>query len=140
MPRRLLSMALIAAALAGPAAGQELVPDAGATVRDCVGGGGAAFRITSSVLGETRPVLVAAPPSHADTVRAYPVLLVLDGEALFPSAVAVTTALAAAGQVPEMLVVGLPNTNRLRDLTPPGLSVSGSSRNEGGARFLALTT
>ncbi|MCM2254129.1 MAG: esterase family protein [Vicinamibacteria bacterium] len=119
------SIALIVAALTVPAAGQaRLEPD------------GSAWRITSSVLGETRGVHVSLPPSHAETTRPYPVLLVLDGEAQFANAVAAATALAAAGQVPEMVVVGVPNTNRLRDLTPPGLSVSGSSLREGGDRFL----
>jgi pimeloyl-ACP methyl ester carboxylesterase len=116
---------LIALALGSSAGAAPLVP-----------GADGAFRISSAVLGETREVRVALPPSHAATSRPYPLLLVLDGEALHGSAVAVTSALAAAGQAPEMVVVGVTNTERLRDLTPPGLSVSGSSRNEGGDRFL----
>lgn len=40
------------------------------------------------------------------------------------------------GLVPEMVIVAIANTNSLRDLTPPGISVSGSSLNEGGDKFL----
>jgi hypothetical protein len=42
--------------------------------------------------------------------------------------------------IPEAIIVGIENTGgargRVHDLTPPGLSVSGSSLSEGGARFL----
>jgi hypothetical protein len=40
------------------------------------------------------------------------------------------------GQIPEAIIVGVENTDRLRDLTPPGLSVSGSGLDMGGDRFL----
>src|SRR6185295_12939416 len=70
----------------------------------------------------------------------YPVMIVLDGEANLPPVAAVTDELSRNGQIPESVIVAIPNTDptrgRLRDLTPPGLSVSGSSLNEGGDRFL----
>src|SRR5262245_34044452 len=48
--------------------------------------------------------------------------------------------LAEQGQVPESVVVAIENVDdfdeRVRDLTPPGLSVSGSGLEEGGDRFL----
>jgi hypothetical protein len=64
------------------------------------------------------------------------VIIVLDGEGDFRPAMTVASELALLGHIPESIVVGIPNTNRLRDLTPPGLSVSGSSKSEGGNRFL----
>ena len=60
----------------------------------------------------------------------------LDGESLRAPAATVSGELANKGQIPELVIVAIENTNRLRDLTPPGLSVSGSSTREGGDRFL----
>jgi hypothetical protein len=63
-----------------------------------------------------------------------------DGEATVPPVTAVCDELRRNGQIPESVIVAVPNTDpmrgRLRDLTPPGLSVSGSSLDEGGDRFL----
>jgi hypothetical protein len=100
----------------------------------------ASYRIQSHVLNETRQVLVATPASFAKTTRPFPVILAFDGEYLFPDVLASAAYLADAGQIPEAIVVGIENTNRpedrIRDLTPPGLSVSGSGLKEGGDRFL----
>ena len=78
------------------------------------------------------------PASFADSApdRRYPVTIVLDGEDNVPPVAAVSDELSRNGQIPESVIVAIPNTDRLRDLTPPGLSVSGSSLNEGGDRFL----
>ena len=95
--------------------------------------------IDSAILGETRTVRIALPASFGKTApsRRYPLIVVTDGEG--PSAEAVVTAsreLSRHGLMPETIVAGIENTDRLRDLTPPGISVSGSSRGEGGDRFL----
>ena len=115
-----------------------LEPDTGRTTRAALGSEGLAYRIESKILGETRTINIALPRSFADTgpERRYPVAVVLDGEYDLPETEAVAAKLAAAGQIPEMVLVAVENTDRLRDLTPPGLSVSGSSASEGGDRFL----
>src|SRR4029078_1147410 len=99
-----------------------------------------ALQFESKVVGQTRPVLIGLPRSFSKTTRSYPVLIVLDGEAQFPLAVTVSSQLAALGHMPETIVVGIPNidqlASRVHDMTPPGLSVSGSSKNEGGEKFL----
>lgn len=107
-----------------------------------------AFQIPSAILGQRRQIFVSLPPSFARTGpgRSYPVMIVLDGEANTATAAQVTEALAANGQVPECVIVGIANrhgTNaeesarlRVNDLTPPGLSISGSSEHENGDRFL----
>jgi predicted alpha/beta superfamily hydrolase len=80
----------------------------------------ATARIDSRVLHETRTIDVALPASYATAAgRRYPVLVVLDGESLFPVAAALTRFYAAVGQLPEMIVIGIPNTDRTRDLSPP---------------------
>ncbi len=116
----------------------KLVADAGRTVRDSRGGGGRAFTIDSRILKEKRRINVAFPASYnpSGAGRHFPVTIVLDGEASLPDAAAASEALTRNGQIPEAVIVAIENTDRLRDLTPPGLSVSGSSIHEGGDRFL----
>jgi len=101
-----------------------------------------AFVIRSSLLEQPRRVNVVFPASYGESSksRRYPVTIVLDGEANVPATAAVADELARNGMIPEAIIVGIENTDAIRgrvhDLTPPGLSVSGSSLNEGGDRFL----
>jgi predicted alpha/beta superfamily hydrolase len=97
--------------------------------------------VASAALGRTRQAFVSLPPSWAATTRAYPVTVVLDGEATFRSAVTVHRQLERLGHVPEAIVVAIPNASgdpmgRVRDMTPRGMSVSGSSREQEGDAFL----
>jgi hypothetical protein len=98
--------------------------------------GAETLTIQSEVLGESRRMYVATPSSFTATTRRYPVVIVLDGEARFAPAVTATAALTEAGHMPEALVVGVENTNRLRDYSPPGLHVSGNEGRGRGDRFL----
>jgi hypothetical protein len=78
------------------------------------------LEVPSRVLGETRPVDVALPTSYATAAdQRYPLLVVLDGESQHLLAAALVRFFASAGQLPEMIVVGVPNTDRTRDLSPP---------------------
>jgi len=77
--------------------------------------------IHSEVLGEERPYWIYLPPSYSDTTYAtlqYPVLYLLDGDWHFHSASGVVRHLSGRFQIPEMIIVALPNTNRTRDLSP----------------------
>ncbi len=101
------------------------------------------FEIASAILGETRRVFVALPESFAASApsRRYPVIVVTDGEGRSAASVVIAaTELSRSGLIPETIVAGIENlgpmAGRVRDLTPPGLSVSGSSLHEGGDRFL----
>ena len=94
-------------------------------------GGVEAYSIKSSVLGEDRRLFVALPPSHGFTSRPYPLIIVFDGASLFAPVATAAAALAEHGHAPEAVIVGVLNTDRLRDLSPPGLPVSG---NEGSGR------
>jgi hypothetical protein len=144
MRRRLYSLVLatLACGIVSSAAAQALVPEPDRVIRDSRGGGGAAFHIVSSILGETRQVNVAVPASFATSApeRRYPVTLVFDGESHLAPVAAVSEELTRHGLIPESVIVAIENigpyAERVRDLTPPGLSVSGSSLNEGGDRFL----
>jgi predicted alpha/beta superfamily hydrolase len=84
---------------------------------------GEKFTLHSNVLNEERPFWVYLPESYnskAQTPEAYPVLFLLDGDALFHTATGVVEFMSRNGndQIPELIVVAIPNTNRNRDLTP----------------------
>lgn len=75
------------------------------------------LEINSAVLGEKRQVLIHLPFNY-DASKKYPVLYVLDGSSQDFRMSAVIEILNYAELVPEMIIVGVPNTNRNRDLTP----------------------
>lgn len=76
--------------------------------------------VDSKVLGEKRNLLVHLPRGYnEDTASSYPLLLVLDGSSKDFTLAQVGDVLTAAGAMPPVITVGIPNTNRNRDLTPP---------------------
>jgi uncharacterized protein len=86
---------------------------------------GKKHRLNSKVLNEERPYWVHLPASYHDTIHApqyYPVLYLLDGDSHFHSVTGVVNFMGAGIngniQIPECIVVALPNTDRTRDLTP----------------------
>ncbi|MBB1138025.1 alpha/beta hydrolase [Myroides sp. WP-1] len=81
------------------------------------------YEITSKVLSENRKIQVYLPPSYTDstaTPQSYPVVYLLDSESNFNYLTAYMEKLAKYPYpaIPEMIVVGVVNTNRTRDLTP----------------------
>jgi predicted alpha/beta superfamily hydrolase len=80
---------------------------------------GTSVRFYSDVLREERPVLISLPRTHAQSAQRYPVLILLDGDTHFQHATAAAEFLSEEDRVPEIIVVGLPNNARLRDLSPP---------------------
>lgn len=70
--------------------------------------------VYSNILKEKRTILVHIP--DGDKNQRYPVLYILDGESHFQSAVAIVQQM--AGVIPDMIVIGITNTIRERDLTP----------------------
>lgn len=76
--------------------------------------------IDSEILGEKRQLLVHLPRGYSEnTATTYPVLLVLDGSSKDFTLAGVGDVLTAAGAMPPVITVGIPNVNRNRDLTPP---------------------
>jgi predicted alpha/beta superfamily hydrolase len=103
--------------------------------------------LTSTVLQEKRKVWVYVPAGANDLTYAqqrYPVLYLLDGDEHFPSVMGLVQQLSSVGTntlCPQMIVVGIPNTNRTRDLTPthvasaPGLPAEAVQASGGGENF-----
>lgn len=86
---------------------------------------GERLSINSEILSEDRPYWVYLPESYGDETNAprrYPVLYLLDGDGHFQSATGVVQFMSSGingnVQIPELIVVAIPNTNRIRDLTP----------------------
>ncbi len=75
-------------------------------------------RIKSAVLGEEREYQVHLPDSYRWAQdRRYPVLYVLDGQTHFFHSAGSVSFLAAEGELPEIIVVALTSTVRIRDFT-----------------------
>jgi len=86
---------------------------------------GAKFTLHSKILNEERPYWLYLPQSYGSNVFApkkYPVLYLLDGDMHFQSASGVVQFMSACIngniQIPELIIVAIPNTARNRDLTP----------------------
>ncbi len=104
---------------------------------------GEAVKIPSRVLQEERTLLVALPPGYARSAERYPVLYFTDGDAHFTMLKGITDFLAGNGLMPNVILVGVTNTHRARDLTPTRVEVrrrNGTGQplpaGGGGPRFL----
>ena len=81
-------------------------------------GGQKKLVIKSSVLGEDRTILVRTPAGYDGSDRKYPVLYLTDGDAHIGHTASTIEFLARNGRMSELIVVGITNTDRTRDLTP----------------------
>jgi len=79
---------------------------------------GERIALPSKVMGEERTLFVSTPESYARSTRRYPVLYLTDAEAQFENTRATAAFLSRNGFMPEVIVVGVTNTDRTRDLTP----------------------
>jgi predicted alpha/beta superfamily hydrolase len=105
---------------------------------------GFADSIKSTILNEQRSLFIYTPYANKkiqpSTEETYPVLYVLDGENHFRSVVALVERLVGSGVCPSMMVVGIPNTNRTRDLTPTASegNSDGLKNTGGGEKFISF--
>jgi predicted alpha/beta superfamily hydrolase len=103
---------------------------------------GEKFQIESKVLGETRTYVIHTPDSYKSGKDAYPVLVLQDAENNFAYTSAAVHLLSANGRIPAMIVVGINNTDRSRDMTPkPSTGFDGTpwTGSAGGAdKFLSF--
>jgi hypothetical protein len=79
------------------------------------------FSVASRALGELRPINVHTPLVDARSRARYPVLYMPDGglDEDFPHVVHTVDSLTALGAIRPVIIVGIPNTQRRRDLTGP---------------------
>jgi predicted alpha/beta superfamily hydrolase len=76
------------------------------------------LKLKSTVLGEDRIILVRTPPGYETNKLSYPVLYMTDGNAHMGHTASTIEFLTGNGRIPELIVVGVTNTDRTRDLTP----------------------
>jgi predicted alpha/beta superfamily hydrolase len=79
------------------------------------------FTVQSAALGEMRRINVYTPPGYAAGRTRYPVLYMPDGgvEEDFPHVAATVDSAVRAGEMRPVIVVGIENTQRRRDMTGP---------------------
>ncbi len=75
-------------------------------------------RMTSKVLGEERTILVSTPRGYGQGTARYPVLYLTDGDAHLLHTRGTVDFLVRNGLMPDVVIVGVTNTDRSRDLTP----------------------
>ena len=83
---------------------------------------GQSIEIESKILNETRTIQVHLPRNYKSDDKKYPVLYLTDGPYNFKHTVGSADFLAENGRIPNMIIVGVANTDRTRDLTPKILS------------------
>ncbi len=76
------------------------------------------FTIKSAVLGEDRVILVRTPAGYDASKISYPVLYMTDGDNHIAHTSGSIDFLARNGRMSEAIIVGIPNTDRTRDLSP----------------------
>lgn len=96
--------------------------------------------VYSKILNEKRIIYIHVP--DGDKSQHYPVLYILDGETHFQSAVAIVEQI--SGIIPNMVIVGITNTDRERDLTPTHvnpdriINAGDAKKSGGGENFISF--
>lgn len=107
--------------------------------------------LNSTILNEQRKIWIHVPEDYSNGIfekKKYPVVYLLDGDAHFYSVVGMIQQLSTVNGntiCPNMIVVGIPNTNRTRDLTstkasldPPMVDSTMVAESGGGDKFISF--
>lgn len=104
--------------------------------------------VESKILGEERKIWVHVPDGAVNSKDRYAVAYVLDGDGHFSSVVGMIQQMSTINgnkMCPKMIVVGILNTDRTRDLTPthidadpPMMDSISSKTSGGGENFIAF--
>ena len=79
---------------------------------------GHAIQFNSIILNEERTIFIYLPDGYKMNQESYPVLYLFDAEINFKPVCGVVDILSRWKIIPETIVIGLPNIDRMRDLTP----------------------
>ena len=72
----------------------------------------------SNIMNEDRMLWIYTPDTSLASSTRYPVIYLLDGDGHFLHAAGIVQFLSSNNRMPQMMIVGIANTNRTRDLTP----------------------
>ncbi len=84
---------------------------------------GKKMTIQSKILKEDREILISLPRDYNQSNEKYPVLYITDGESYFTLARGIVNLLVSLNWMPDVIIVAIENTDRMRDLTPTNISV-----------------
>lgn len=84
---------------------------------------GKKITIESSLLQEERSIWVGLPDGYSEENK-YPVFYLLDGNGHFQHTTGSAKFLQSNDKAPGIIIVGILNTNRTRDLTPPAIATT----------------
>ncbi len=79
---------------------------------------GVTIEMPSKTMGEERTILISTPPGYEQSTERFPVLYMTDGDAHLTHTRGTVDFLARNGLMPQLIIVGVTNTDRTRDLTP----------------------
>ncbi|MEJ7733147.1 MAG: alpha/beta hydrolase-fold protein [Polyangiaceae bacterium] len=111
-----------------PSAASTTAPASAPAAKAEPAAGPAQVTLQSTVLGEQRTILVRTPPGYERGTDRHPVLYLTDGDRQIAHTAATIEYLAGHGRMPEMIVMGITNTDRTRDLTPTKSSMKDGGR------------
>jgi len=79
---------------------------------------GYSIQLDSKILNEERTILIHLPERYKENEGSFPVLYLFDAEINFIPVCGVVDILSRWKLIPGLIVIGIPNTDRMRDLTP----------------------
>jgi len=85
---------------------------------------GETIKIQSKILSEERTILVSTPANYGQGQQRYPVLYMTDGDSHLTHTRGTVDFLVRNGLMPDVIIVGVTNTDRTRDLTPTRASIT----------------
>lgn len=95
---------------------------------------GEIIELNSDILKESRNIFIYKPNGYEESNLKCPTLYVLDGNENYLISTAIVNFLSRIQRIPPMIVVGIPNVDRNRDLSP--LFIEGTSDQGKGDNFL----
>jgi len=95
-------------------------------------------KIYSKILNEERTVAISLPYLYDKLGKRYPVLYILDGEELSLASFIGMARFFSPHRIPEMIIVGVLNTNRNRNLFATAVEGLPDTKDDGALRFLSF--
>jgi predicted alpha/beta superfamily hydrolase len=95
---------------------------------------GEIVEVNSEILQESRNIFIYTPEGYEESNLKYPTLYVTDGAENYLISTAIVNFLSRIQRIPPMIIVGIPNMDRNRDLSP--LFIEGTSDQGEGDNFL----
>ncbi len=92
---------------------------------------GETITVHSKILGEERTILVSTPADYDQSPARYPVLYMTDGDAHLTHTRGTVDFLVRNGLMPPVIIVGVTNTDRTRDLSPTNATMTDDGGVEG---------